>query len=86
VVATLLDKGADVAPADRQGNTALIIAARRGHAEIVEALLAKGADKRPANREGLDALAAAERGLREHPEMFYAAKHPGYRRAIAALK
>jgi hypothetical protein len=44
LVATLLDKGADVNARFRYGTTALFKAAERGHAEVVKVLLARGAD------------------------------------------
>jgi ankyrin repeat protein len=40
----LLDRGADVALKDGRGWTALMIAADRGHKEIVALLLSAGAD------------------------------------------
>jgi hypothetical protein len=44
LVATLLDKGADVNAKFRYGTTALFKAAERGHTDVVKLLLARGAD------------------------------------------
>ena len=52
----LLQAGADVNEADANGNTALIVAARMGQADIVRRLLEAGAGVDPANNAGLTAL------------------------------
>jgi ankyrin repeat protein len=44
LVASLLDKGADVNAKFRYGTTALFKAAERGHTEVVKLLIARGAD------------------------------------------
>ena len=44
LVASLLDKGADVNAKFRYGTTALFKAAERGHVDVVKLLLARGAD------------------------------------------
>lgn len=61
-VATLLDAGAQVNAEDNRGRTALMIAAERGHADIVKLLLARGADPKHTDRQGKTArdLAANE--------------------------
>ena len=81
VAARLLDKGASLQFADAQGNTALIIAAQRGNAEIVKALLAKGADMAVRNRAGQSALDAATTGLAQYPD-----KARGYQAILAQLR
>jgi ankyrin repeat protein len=53
---TLLRAGADVNEADANGNTALMVAARMGQADIVRRLLEAGARVDPASRVGLTAL------------------------------
>jgi len=40
----LIDKGADVNAKDITGETALMVAAERGHTEIVKLLIGRGAD------------------------------------------
>jgi len=42
------------------GNTALAIAAQRGHLNVVKRLIEKGADVRKANRQGKTALEVAK--------------------------
>ncbi len=64
----LLDRGALTGLADNRGRTALMVAAERGHAEIVSRLIEAGADPRTRDKDGKDArdLAsseAAERAL-----------------------
>jgi ankyrin repeat protein len=50
---------ADVNAADKDGNTALMIASREGHTETVKALLEKGADVNATNKNGNTALILA---------------------------
>lgn len=45
----LIEAGADPNARDRQGRTALIVAANSGYADVVQALLTKGADPRAAS-------------------------------------
>jgi ankyrin repeat protein len=52
----------DVNGVDDQGNTALILAARFGHNEVVRALLLAKADVRVKNKEGKTALMLAAEG------------------------
>eukprot|EP00397_Hematodinium_sp_SG-2012_P045808 GEMP01051574.1.p1 GENE.GEMP01051574.1~~GEMP01051574.1.p1 ORF type:complete len:262 (+),score=71.17 GEMP01051574.1:179-964(+) len=59
VVERLLSAGVCPDAADPLGNTALIIAARRGLKNVVEALLAAGANAEHANKWGFTALAIA---------------------------
>lgn len=76
IVKDLLARGADpnAAPTDAQGWTALMVAARAGHVETVQALLRGGADVALRDKTGNTALALAEaqghstvaRVLREH--------------------
>ena len=56
VVTLLLDAGAAIDATDNRGRTALMIAAERGHAAVVQALLARGADRTVRDRTGLRAL------------------------------
>lgn len=58
-VSFLLGKGADPNLGDKQGDTALIIAARTGFAEGLDRMLAAGARVDAANRQGETALIAA---------------------------
>ncbi|MCI0431524.1 MAG: ankyrin repeat domain-containing protein [Rhodospirillales bacterium] len=51
-VTLLLDRGADQSLADDRGRTPLMIAAERGHAEIVSLLLSRGGDPAHRDREG----------------------------------
>lgn len=55
-VRLLLSRGAAVDLADNRGRTALMIAAERGHAEVVAELLAAGADPAARDLEGKSAL------------------------------
>jgi ankyrin repeat protein len=61
-VRLLLAKGAQLDLADNRGRTALMIAAERGHAEVVTQLLAAGADRKLRDRDGKTAadLATAD--------------------------
>ena len=58
----LLDRGALTGLADNRGRTALMVAAERGHAEIVSRLIEAGADPRTRDKDGKDArdLASSE--------------------------
>jgi len=47
-----LDEGADVNARDCDGDTALMLAAERGHIELVKVLLKNGADVNAANLNG----------------------------------
>jgi ankyrin repeat protein len=51
-VSLLLGLGAEVGARDNRSRTALMIAASRGHGEVVERLLEAGADPRLADRQG----------------------------------
>jgi ankyrin repeat protein len=51
----LLDRGARTGLADNRGRTALMIAAERGHAEVVSRLIEAGADPRTRDKDGKDA-------------------------------
>ena len=51
-VKLLLARGASLEARDDRGRTALMIAAQRGHAQIVTTLLAVGADPKARDREG----------------------------------
>ena len=66
-MALLLDNGADVKQARKDGTTPLIVAAEQGHGEIVALLLDKGADvKQSTTDNGATALhVAALHGHRE---------------------
>jgi Ankyrin repeats (many copies) len=55
----LLQHGADIESADRNGRTALMISAQHGHATAVGALLAAGAKPNARDRSGLNAYAIA---------------------------
>jgi len=62
-VRTLLTSpNVDVNGVDDQGNTALILAARFGHNEVVRALLLAQADRKVKNKEGKTALMLAAEG------------------------
>ena len=55
----LLERGDDVDSRDRYGQTALMLAARSGHDEVVEVLVAHGADLDHCAKCGLTALMLA---------------------------
>ena len=61
----LMRRGARVDAQDQAGDTALIIAARRGKREVVEALLKGGASRTVQNCQGQTAAAAAARGRQD---------------------
>ena len=58
-VSDLLDRGTDVDARDRHGQTALMLAARAGHREVVEALIAHRANLNTTAKYGLSALMLA---------------------------
>ena len=58
-VKALLDKGANVEGKDKNGRTALMLAAQRGHDEIVKLLLTKGAHADTRDRQGWTAYGLA---------------------------
>jgi len=62
VIALLLDAGAPIDATDNRGRTALMIAAERGHAAVVQALLTRGADRAVKDKTGLRALDLATNG------------------------
>ncbi len=59
LLATLVERGAKVDPADGRGNTPLINAAYFGHLEVVKLLLKHGANVNAVSKEGLSPLSAA---------------------------
>ena len=52
----LLDAGAQVDAHDKDGNTALMLASRNGHVDVVRTLLARGADPSARNNKGDSAM------------------------------
>lgn len=63
----LLERGDDVDSRDRYGQTALMLAARSGHGEVVEVLLTHGADLDHCAKYGLTALMLAT--INDHAEV-----------------
>jgi len=59
-VKVLLEQGAEVNSADPHGNTALILAAQKGHPQVAKYLLTKGADVGKTNRLGQTAMDVAK--------------------------
>ena len=59
-VRQLIAAGADVNATNREGNSALILAAEGGRADVVEALLAGGADVGMMNKRRERAITVAE--------------------------
>ena len=74
-VQSLLDSGADITVADRNGRNALMLAAQHGHPETVRLLLARGAKPDARDHEGFTAWGLA---------MFSPAGH-GEHQAVLAL-
>jgi ankyrin repeat protein len=68
VVGELIDRGAIDTLADKQGNSALIIAARRGNAEIVRLLINRDKEQSTTASFAKNALAQAEIGMGEYPD------------------
>jgi uncharacterized protein len=62
VVGLLLAAGAPIDAVDNRGRTALMVAAERGHAAVVEALLARGADRTIRDKGGMRATDLATNG------------------------
>ena len=86
VVAALLERGADAGAANKEGLTALRMAAGCGHAAAVAALLEGGAEVASTQRNGSSALrSAAEEGHTETVAALLAAGADGHRRAGARL-
>ena len=59
-VKVFLEQGAEVNSADPRGNTALILAAQKGHSQVAKYLLTKGADVGKTNRLGQTAMDVAK--------------------------
>ncbi len=68
VATKLVELGASGEGADRQGNTALTLAAQKGQTEIVKLLLGKGVDKAFATKSGKKAADFAREGLSQYPD------------------
>ena len=72
IVRLLLDRGANVNIQNNYGQTALIVASRKGRIDIVESLLDSGADPNIRNNDGGTALMIAEReGHDDIAELIY---------------
>jgi ankyrin repeat protein len=56
----LVDSGADIDKADKDGDTPLHVASQQGHKEVVKALLDLGADATLARIEGITPLQTAK--------------------------
>ncbi|HOW90252.1 MAG TPA: ankyrin repeat domain-containing protein, partial [Elusimicrobiales bacterium] len=74
------EAGAPISSADAQGNTALMLAAMRGNADIVRFLAAKKADKDAVNKAGKRAADLAADNLARYPK-----KTADYREIIDLL-
>ncbi|MBP9899979.1 MAG: ankyrin repeat domain-containing protein [Verrucomicrobiota bacterium] len=66
-VASMLDAGADINALDGHGQTALMNAAHKGHAEVVRLLSKRGANLDHTAKFGLSALMLAV--IADHPEV-----------------
>ena len=62
-----MEHGANVAQADTDGSTALMLASSNGHEAVVRALVALGADVSQADKQGRTALMAASSRGHEAP-------------------
>ena len=89
----LIAAGADVNAADKDGNTAAILASRNGHTDALQALIAAGADVNAANKYGSTAAILAS--LNGHTDALQgaeilsplmAASYEGRRALLAALR
>ena len=78
IVTTLIENGADVNAKMRHGETALMLAARKGRTEIVKTLLENGADPNVKNMNGETALKYASRY--KHTETVQVLKDAGGRK------
>ena len=63
VMRILIDKGADVNAKNKNGATALILAADKGNAEIVSFLIDKGADVNAKDGNGTALMLAANKTI-----------------------
>ena len=88
----LLEQGADVAAANNDGDTALMLAAINGHEAVAQLLLQHGADATAARHDGVTALMCAAGGgheavaqlLLQHGADVAAAEHHGFTALIWA--